>query len=200
MKKVYKLLEVHGGKLYPLYVNAKEETPIHEWLEAKCGEITEEGKVKAGKLKKLAFRPGWHTSRLPYAPHIGKKVNGEIMAMHDNQVWCECFIKDEVNYQEKADKNGRNAKGVVIPKKAYLKEIPRDGYYAYKTNASMIEPWYISGELFVSRVLTDEQVDQILKDNNIAPIKRMGEFPSLEETYFTALIGEQNNRHKNTKI
>lgn len=183
MIKVYKLLEVRNGKLYPLYVNAKEETVIHTWLNAKCGEMIGD-KVKAGKLNKLAFRPGWHTSKYPIAPHIGKKREGKIVAMHDNHVWCECFINDTINYQNKANENGRNSKGIVIPKKAYLKEIPVNGYYTYKTNASMIDPWYLSGEMFVNRVLTDEQVCDILITNGIIPMKREGNFPLVDGSYF----------------
>ena len=183
MKKVYKLLEVRNGKLYPLYVNSKENTEIHVWLNAKCGEMIGD-KVKAGKLNKLAFRPGWHTSKIPIATHIGKKIDGEIVSMHDNHVWCECFINDSIDYQNKANENGRNQKGIVIPKKAYLKEIPVNGYYTYKTNPNMTDPWFISGELFVNRVLTDDQVESILISNEISPMKRNGIFPLLDSNYF----------------
>lgn len=189
MIKTYKLLEVRNGKLYPLYVNANKETPIHVWIHAECGEKIGD-KVKAGKLKKLAYRPGWHTSQNPIAPHIGKKRDGEIYAMHDSHVWCECFINDKVNYQDKANENGRNKKGIVIPKKAYLREIPVNGYYKYKTNAVMVDPWYLSGEMFVNRVLTDKQVGDILVNNGIAPMKRESDFPLLDNNYFVSYFKE----------
>ena len=56
MPKAYKLLRIRNGKLYPLYVNTEEETPIGVWLKAKPGERTKNGKVKS-KLGPLAFRP-----------------------------------------------------------------------------------------------------------------------------------------------
>ena len=168
-------------------MEAKEETKIHVWLNAKCGEMIGD-KVKAGKLNKLAFRPGWHTSKFPIAPHIGKKRGGKIVSMHDNHVWCECFINDNINYQNKANENGRNQEGIVIPKKAYLKEIPVNGFYTYKTNPNMTDPWFISGELFVNRVLTDDQVESILISNGISPMKRNGVFPVLERKYFKKSI------------
>ena len=96
---------------------------IHTWLNAKCGEMIGD-KVKAGKLNKLAFRPGWHTSKYPIAPHIGKKREGKIVAMHDNHVWCECFINDNINYQNKAnEKDGEVLLNQPL-KKHQTEEVP----------------------------------------------------------------------------
>lgn len=55
--KAYKLLRIKkDGKLYPLYVNADTPTPLGVWLEAECGELTSDGKVKS-KLGHLSYRP-----------------------------------------------------------------------------------------------------------------------------------------------
>ena len=53
----YKLFRMKDGKLYPLYVLANKETPIGKWIEAECGEMSENGKVKA-RLGELAYRAG----------------------------------------------------------------------------------------------------------------------------------------------
>lgn len=77
--KAYKLLRVsknHQGKIYPLFVNANHEISMNEWIKAEYGEMNDKGEVKS-KLGALCFRPGWHLSDIPYAPHIGKK--GEII-------------------------------------------------------------------------------------------------------------------------
>ena len=37
----YKLFRTKNGKLYPLYVLANKETPVGEWIEAECGEMSE---------------------------------------------------------------------------------------------------------------------------------------------------------------
>ena len=187
MRLAYKLFRVskkNKGKLYPLFVNANNETPIGEWVEAKCGEMTSDGKVKS-KLGHLCFRPGWHLSDIPYAPHIGRKGDsGEIEYINENYVWCECEYADGINYQLQANENGKNKKGVVVPKNAYLKEIPAGGYYRYKTNPNMYEDWIISGAIKVVRVLSDEEVNDILKMNKIKPMPRFGGDLDLNEFGF----------------
>ena len=103
-----------------MFVNTNIETPIGEWIEAECGERKDNGKVKS-TLGDLCFRPGFHLSDIPYAPHIGKKGDsGEIEFMNENHVWCECEYTTDVNYQPLVNENGKNKHGVVIPKNAYI--------------------------------------------------------------------------------
>ena len=45
--KVYKLFRMRNGKLFPLYVEAKREIPVGEWLTARVGEKVDETHVKA---------------------------------------------------------------------------------------------------------------------------------------------------------
>ena len=47
--KLFRILKSQPGKLFPLYVYATEEIPIGEWLKAKEGQKTENGKTKWGK-------------------------------------------------------------------------------------------------------------------------------------------------------
>lgn len=177
MSKAYKLFRVSPkdkGKLYPLFVNSSKETPIRVWITAECGEQNDKGKVKS-KLGALCFRPGWHLSDIPYAPHIGRKgESGNIEFINENYVWCECEYSTNINYQDMANKNGINKKGILIPKMAYLKEIPFDGYYRYKTNPNMYEDWIIAGAIKINKVLTDEEVNRILIKNGIKPMPRYG--------------------------
>lgn len=180
MKNVaYKLFKVYAskpGKLFPLYVNADKEVPVGEWLDAENGEMTNNGKVKS-KLGELCFRPGWHLSDYPIAVHIGmKNENGVIEFMKPDTVWCECSYSDIINYQMEANKNGTNKKGVLIPKNAYLKNIPENGFYRYKTNPVQLGDWIIAGKIKVERVMTDEEVEEMLRKNGIQPMKRWGEF------------------------
>lgn len=158
--KAYKLFRMKKGVLYPLYVNANTPTPVGEWVEAKSGELTEDGKVKS-RLGKLAYRPGWHCSDRPIALHIGAKADP-----HDklpsfrpaNQVWAEVEIKDEIDWQTIADKQGKN------PRDKQLRFVPKGGYYEYKTNPNMFGKWLIAGEIKVTRVLSDEEVIEINSD------------------------------------
>ena len=84
--KAYKLMRLskeHKGKIYPLFVNANYEIVLHRWLQAECGEQKDNGKVKS-RLGDLCFRPGWHMSDIPYAPHIGRKgATGDIEYMNE---------------------------------------------------------------------------------------------------------------------
>ena len=187
MNKAYKLFRVskkNKGSIYPLFVNADKEVPIGEWIEAECGETNDKGKVKS-KLGSLCFRPGWHLSDIPYAPHIGRKgTSGEIEFINENYVWCECIYSDHINYQNIANENGRNKKGVIIPRMAYLKEVPYNGYYRYKTNPNMYEDWIISGSIKVIRILSDYEVNEILIQNKIKPMPRYGGDIDLNEFGF----------------
>ncbi len=167
-KIVYKLFRMKGGKLYPLYVNANEETPLRMWLSAKEGERTDKGKVKS-RLGALAFRPGWHCSEFPAATHIGEKANpkdAKPSFRPEEQVWCECLIHDNVDWQSRADAAGKN------PRDKQLGEVPVDGFYAYRTNPNMLGTWLIAGELFVKRILSDGEVAVINKKFGVSDLPR----------------------------
>lgn len=170
--KLFRVMSTNKGKLFPLYVNADKPTPIGVWLDAECGELKPNGKVKS-KLGDLAFRPGWHLSDYPLATHIGVKGDsGEIEFINAQHVWCECEYSDEINYQEEANKNGTKEDGKFIPRDAFLKKIPENGYYRYKTNPKMFGDWIISGKLKINRILSDKEVNEILTKNNLRIMPR----------------------------
>ena len=173
MAKAYKLFRLKDGKLYPLYVLASQETPMHTWLPAESGILTENGKVKS-KLGNLCYRPGWHLNDLcPYVQHIGiKGPSGKIEYMNPDHVWCEVSYSDEINYQDIANENGRNKKGIIIKKNAYLKEIPVNGFYRYKTSPQMFGEWIIAGAIKVERILTDAEVEALCKPYGLVPLPR----------------------------
>lgn len=168
MIKCYKLFRIKEGKLYPLYVEANKETPLHQWLEAEAGELLPSGRVKAKLSGGLAYRPGWHSADEPVAYQIGlKPVKGKPTLRAPDQVWCECFINNEVDWQSKANAQGKTARDKC------LKEIPYKGYYKYKTCANMFGAWYISGELYVNKILTDEEVYELNKQTGHFDLPRM---------------------------
>lgn len=171
----YKLFRVRNGKLYPLYVTADKEIPFGVWLSAEAGPMTEDGKVKS-KLGKLAYRPGWHLNEYcPFVNHIGRKdENGNIAYLREDHVWCEVEYKTNVDYQTEAWHNGLNKQGKIIPKNSYLKKIPVNGFYRYKTNANQIEPWIICGEMRVNRVLPDWEVEQKCAERGLDALPRWG--------------------------
>lgn len=178
MAKAYKLFRIkktEKGKIFPLFVDADTEIPFNVWIDAKCGERTDKGKVKS-KLGPLAFRPGFHLSAdMPYVQHIGVKGNsGNIEFLNPNHVWCEVEYSDTINYQEEANFNGLNKHNIVIPKNACLTHIPTNGFYKYKTNPNMFGEWIIAGSIKVNRIISDEEVKEICNEYGVEPLPRFG--------------------------
>ena len=100
--KTYKLFRVKGTKLYPLYVNAKEEIPFYKWIQSKPGELVDDTHVKAsGCGGKLALRSGYHSTTIPFTDWIGEKQDDGTLAQRKDCVWCECEVKgDEVESKQ----------------------------------------------------------------------------------------------------
>ena len=185
MPKAYKLFRVkknEKGKLFPLFVLSQKETPIGKWLDAECGEKVK-NKVKS-RIGLLAFRPAWHLSDIPLAVHIGVKDDkGDIAFMNPEHVWCEVSYKDDINYQPLANKKG-SKDGKINPRDAFLDYIPKNGYYRYKTSPNQLGEWIMAGEIFVHRVLSDEEVRNILKQNGYPPMSRKNGDIDLKEYGF----------------
>ena len=158
--QMYKQFRIDkNGNLHPLYVLSNETIPVGVWVKAKAGTRTDSGKV-ISKLGGLAYRPGWHLSEIPYAPHIGIKVDGKIQYMHDDTVWALCEVADEIDYTEYAKSFGiRNGK--FTPRNAYMRELPVNGYYWYNTNPNAFGNWMIADRIRVEKVLTDAEVEVI---------------------------------------
>lgn len=147
--KVYKLCTIKRGKLYPMYVGAKKELTIGEWLTAEVGEVLEDGKHVKSKLGPLSLRPGFHSAPLPYSNWIGHKEEDGTLSQRSNTVWAECEVIGDQVFPE-----GRNG----------MRTIP-EGWYYFKTNSKMPFPWIISKHLFIYRVLTHEEVEEICRQN-----------------------------------
>lgn len=183
--KLFRVVKTQPGKIFPLFVDADNETPMGEWVTAKCGERTEKGKVRS-KLGDLCFRPGWHlSSDMPYVTHIGVKGNsGEIEFLNHNHVWCEVEYSTDINYQDMANHNGINKKGILIPKNAFITYVPENGYYRYKTNPNMFGEWIIAGAIKVNRIIDDVEVKKICNMHGIEPLPRFGGSIDLQKLGF----------------
>lgn len=167
---MFKIKKNRPGELFPLFVNTHKATPLNQWIDAECGEKIE-NKVKS-TLGPLAFRPAWHLTDIPLAIHIGIKGNsGKIEYMHPEHVWCEVSYNDKVNYQSLANQQGMN-NGKFNSKKAYLDYIPKNGFYRYKTNPNQLGEWIMAGEIFIHKILTDEEVRDILSEKGYTSMPR----------------------------
>jgi len=70
----YKLCrQLKNGDITPLFINKKQRLKLNVWYDA------EEHYTKGFK-----FRPYWHSTEFPEAPHLSTK----------NRVWVKCEIED----------------------------------------------------------------------------------------------------------
>ena len=104
--------------------------------------------------------------------HIGVKGDsGNIEYMNHEHVWCEVSYKDDVDYQTLANERGM-INGKFVPKKAYLDYVPVNGFYKYKTSPNQLGEWIMAGEIFIHKVMTDEEVRNVLIENGYTPMPR----------------------------
>lgn len=148
--KTYKLFRLRNGKLYPLFVEAKREMVIGEWIEAGIGELADETHVKS-RLGALALRPGFHSTEVPFTDWIGKKGADGMLLQRPDTVWCECEV--EGNEQ-------------IVKERYGLRTLPSD-WYLYKTKPNQPFPWIISNRIRINRMLSHEEVEQICQEHGI---------------------------------
>ena len=148
-----------SGNLHPLFVHSYETIPVGEWILAKEGTRNKDGKV-ISKLGPLAYRPGWHLSEAPYAPHIGLKENGKVKYMRPDTVWAECEYYCLKDYTDEARLNGINGNRFNA-QKACLDHIPTNGFYWFTTNHNAFGNWLIAERIKVLKVLSDAEVEDI---------------------------------------
>lgn len=159
----YKLFDYYNGKIYPLFLGANEATPLRVWIKAE--------NRQTDKTKGLfADRPGWHLgSSIPDAPWL-KSYDGTDRGTYLSQksiggkrvprVWAEVEYTMDIDYQEEA--NSR-------PTKDLPEKIPENGYYLFKEGSR--GTWVIAGAIKVNRILSEEERQKILKQNNYDEIK-----------------------------
>lgn len=216
--KVFVAFENKPGQLFPPKVANPngESTPVGVWLDADEGETAKDkngnelvntlgrkqvkagGKGTQGGSGVLAYRPGWHLGELPMANQF-LRVNPET-GVKDlfpaNFIWAECEIAADRNYQEEAMSYGYTKNGKFQHSLAGLPKLPTDGYYMYRTNPDPTTlPWYITGAMKVTKILSDAETDQILRDHGIEPMKRQGGPIDLEKFGFKAgEVGESGTK------
>lgn len=87
MIKAYKLVRVRkDGTIGSLFANRRQRHPVGVWLEA-----------KPHRTSGLAFRPGWHCTYKPEAPHL---------KMMDDRQWWEVDVDGVVELQRPAHQGG----------------------------------------------------------------------------------------------
>lgn len=145
----YKLFEMRDdGKLFPLFIGKKEETPINEWVMA---EIIEHHPG-------FAHRPGWHIgATMPSAPWL-MSANGTYKSQRGKRfkrVWCEVEYVADTDYTEEVLK---------LPKKCFTDRLPDGGFYNFRESGNRL--WIIADRIKVIRILSEDERQKILKEAN----------------------------------
>lgn len=176
------------GKLYPpMVANPKgADTPVGVWLDADAAPIVGQTKTGRNQVKaggkgtqggsgQLAYRPGWHLGEIPYALQFGRlnPENGKKDLFPKDFVWAEVEYAADKDYQDEAYQAGINANGKYQHSLAGLPHLPEDGFYRYRTNPNPeTDPWIITGAMKVNRVLSNDEVDDLVRKAGREPQKR----------------------------
>lgn len=144
--KGYKLFEMRDdGKLFPLFIDKKTETPMDQWIMA---EIIEHHPG-------FAHRPGWHLgTKCPSAPWL-MSADGTYKSQRGKRfrrVWCEVEYVADVDYTDIV---------AQLPKKCFTDRLPDGGFYNFKESGDRL--WVIADRIKVTKVLSEEERLEVLK-------------------------------------
>ncbi len=147
----YKLFEMNDkNQLFPLFIGKSKETPVGKWIQA-----------ENIPTKNFSVRPGWHCSMtIPDAPHL-RGYDGSNLGPYKSRfkngkrVWCEVLYNTTVDYREEVSK---------LPGKCFKTHCPENGWYLF--NEGNRSTWAISNAIKVTRIISEEERQQILKEMN----------------------------------
>ena len=145
----YKLFEMDdNGRLFPLFISKNQETAMNEWVPA---EIVMEHRG-------FAHRPGWHLgATMPSAPWL-LSADGTYKSQRGKRfkrVWCEVEYAADVDYTGVVEK---------LPKKCFTDRLPDGGFYNFRESGNRL--WIIADRIKITRIIPEEERQQILKEMN----------------------------------
>lgn len=149
IKTGYKLFEMReDGKLFPLFIGKKNETPVSKWVPA---EIIMDHKG-------FAHRPGWHIgATMPSAPWL-MSADGTYKSQRGKRfkrVWCEVEYVADIDYTDAV---------AHLPKKCFTDRLPDNGFYVFRESGDRL--WIIADRIRITRILTEEERMEILSSMN----------------------------------
>jgi hypothetical protein len=149
IKKGWKLFEMRDdGKLFPLFIGKKTETPMNKWVMA---EIIMDHNG-------FAHRPGWHIGALmPSAPWL-MGANGTYKSQRGKRfrrVWCEVEYVADVDYTDVVEQ---------LPRKCFVDRLPDNGFYNFRESGNRL--WIIADRIRITRIISEQERQLILTDMN----------------------------------
>jgi hypothetical protein len=181
-KKAYRALrqasKARPDELYPAMIKDVKGKQFIEPGREYPAEYFPEKAAAAG----IAPRYGWHSGEVPYARQFDVKVGpedieqlgldpsalGQKLIQPDTMVWTEVDIPEGYDYtkfvESVEDSLGRNAKPEELADIAGAL-VPESGFYRYNPSNKGKrggDPWIISDRITHTRLLSDDEVDEIL--------------------------------------
>lgn len=149
IKTGWKLFEMNEeGRLFPLFINKKEETPMNEWVMAEIIDYH----------PSFAHRPGWHIGTgVPSAPWL-MSADGTYKSQRGKRfrrVWCEVEYVADIDYTSIVEN---------LPQKCFKDRLPDGGFYNFRESGNRL--WIIADRIRVTRILSEDERQQILKEAN----------------------------------
>lgn len=151
IKTGWKLFEMRDdNKLFPLFIGKTKETPMNEWVMAEIIEYH----------PSFAHRPGWHLSDGSFPPDAPwlKSFDGTYKSQRGKRfkrVWCEVKYVSDIDYTDVVGQ---------LPKKCFTDRLPNNGFYKFRESGGRL--WVIADRIRITRILSEEERQQILKDMN----------------------------------
>lgn len=149
ISKGYKLFEMRdNNQLFPLFINKTKETPMNEWVMAEIIDYH----------PSFSHRPGWHLgAKLPSAPWLlsADGIYKSQRGKRFRRVWCEVEYVADIDYTNEVEK---------LPRKCFTDRLPDGGFYNFKESGNRL--WIIADRIKITRILSEEERQQILKEMN----------------------------------
>lgn len=207
----YKLFFLKDGKLYPPMVQNPDgaDTPMNIWIDASAKDVIEHTVTGRPQIQKggkgthstskglLAYRPGWHLGEIPLA-HQFDKINpetGKKELFPATLVWAECEYTKDIDYQQQATAAGYTKNGAYRHSYAGLQQLPENGFYKYRTNPNPnTEQWIITGSIKINKILTNEEVDQLVKKaGKQVQLRESGSFGEIEQKVIDQIYSQMKD-------
>ena len=98
-----------------------------------------------------------------------------------DEVWAEVEMPNDFDWQSVANSNASIVKsgprqGQLVSRQAQITDqIPKGGFYRYKTNPTMEGNWMIGGSMKINRVLDTREIKSIQKTTKIYDLPTLPE-------------------------
>lgn len=170
IKTGWKLFEMNEeGRLFPLFINKKEETPMNEWVMAEIIDYH----------PSFAHRPGWHIGTgVPSAPWL-MSADGTYKSQRGKRfrrVWCEVEYVADIDYTSIVEN---------LPQKCFKDRLPDGGFYNFRESGNRL--WIIADRIRVTKILNEDERQRILKEANYDEAKAFEPYKKAMEKRMKAI-------------